>query len=75
MPSGDARLPPRTPPQDSAATAERQAREARLDAERYAKRGNKGMYAVSIQAAKDLEASAAAHRESRASRPPKDGRG
>jgi len=51
MPSGDARLPPRSPPQDSAATAERQAREAAgRGALRQAR--HKGMYAVSRQAAR-----------------------
>lgn len=75
MSAGDARLPPRVQPQDAAAAADRQAREARMDAERYAKRGKKEMYAVSLQAAKDLEASAAAHREGRGGPTLKPGKG
>lgn len=46
----------------SADAAERQAREARQDAERYARRGNTAMHAISLHAAEELEAVAASHR-------------
>ncbi|MBW8724505.1 MAG: hypothetical protein JF625_05025 [Inquilinus limosus] len=63
MTADDGRLPPRgnTGP-GSVKTAERQAREARQDADRYARRGNTTMHAISLQAARDLEAAAAAQR-------------
>jgi hypothetical protein len=63
MTADDGRLPPRgnTGP-GSLKTAERQAREARQDADRYARRGNTTMHAISLQAARDLEAAAAAQR-------------
>jgi hypothetical protein len=62
MTTGESRLPARGKESDGADTTERQAREARLDAERYARRGNKTMYAISMQAARDLEAALAARR-------------
>lgn len=75
MTAGSGQSPGRGQFPGTAATAERQAREARLDAERYARRGNREMHAVSLRAAKDLEASAAAHREARPARPLKGDKG
>ncbi|MGK9169460.1 hypothetical protein KXR53_24305 [Inquilinus limosus] len=70
MTAGDGRPSTRGGDPGSASAVERQAREARQDAERYARRGNKAMYAISLQAAQELEAAAAAHR----AQPPKDRR-
>lgn len=62
MTADDTRLSASGKDAGSAKMAERQAREARQDAERYARRGNMTMHAISLQAARDLEAAAAAHR-------------
>ncbi|KGM30824.1 hypothetical protein [Inquilinus limosus] len=62
MTAGDIRLPAYGKDPGTARAAERQAREARQDAERYARRGNMTMHAISLQAAKELEAAAVAHR-------------
>jgi len=62
MTAGEIRLPAYGTDPGTAKAAERQAREARQDAERYARRGNMTMHAISLQAAKVLEAAAAAHR-------------
>ncbi|MGK9230828.1 hypothetical protein KXS07_05675 [Inquilinus limosus] len=62
MTAGEIRLSALGKDAGSAKVAERQAREAREDAERYARRGNMTMHAISLQAAKELEAAVAAHR-------------
>jgi len=62
MTAGEDRLTALGKDAGSAKAAERQAREARQDAERYARRGNMTMHAISLQAAQDLEAAAASHR-------------
>jgi regulator of protease activity HflC (stomatin/prohibitin superfamily) len=62
MTAGEIRLPAYGKDPGTLKAAERQAREARQDAERYARRGNMTMHAISLQAAKELEAAAAAHR-------------
>ncbi|WP_343711863.1 hypothetical protein [Inquilinus sp.] len=62
MTAGEIRLPAYGTDPGTAKAAERQAREARQDAERYARRGNMTMHAISLQAAKVLEAAAATHR-------------
>jgi hypothetical protein len=62
MTAGEGRLPAPGKDAGSAKAAERQAREARQDAERYARRGNLTMHAISLQAAQELEAAAAARR-------------
>ena len=56
MAEGESRLPSRGKAPETEGAIERQAREARLDAERYARRGNKTMHAISLQAAEELEA-------------------
>ena len=61
MTAGEIRLPGYGKDPGTAKAAERQAREARQDAERYARRGNTTMHAISLQAARELEAAAAAH--------------
>jgi hypothetical protein len=61
MAAGEIRLPAYGKDPGTAKAAERQAREARQDAERYARRGNMTMHAISLQAAKELEAAVAAH--------------
>jgi hypothetical protein len=62
MTAGEIRLPAYGKDPGTAKAAERQAREARQDAERYARRGNMTMHAISLQAARELEEAAAAHR-------------
>jgi len=62
MTAGEIRLSMQGKDAGTLRAAERQAREARQDAERYARRGNMTMHAISLQAAKELEAAAAAHR-------------
>ena len=62
MTAGETRLSMQGKDPGTAKAAERQAREARQDAERYARRGNMTMHAISLQAARDFEAAAAAHR-------------